>query len=269
MKKRVVISEEIQNLINVSKAAPAVLTHRLITDMLLRKYGDKAVALLEQRKVLIASLHREVDDHPMVGYVKSIGGVVKVDTGSKSRICSDTVTDHFRALDHNSPRSPHTGMKRAAQSGIYQHSVAEAYFYQGCVSYSNGSSDISKAVADLFGEKVSTTWLGWKTEEYEPSWNHSRSGAYFVVPLKALLPDISAAFEKLLEAEVKMVKAMHSDACLLLSQTSKARSIKTLINKIPDILEHKDLKTMLGFSDNPQKARVKALTEAFSGSTMR
>ena len=210
-----------------------------------------------------------VDDHPMVGYVKSIGGQVKVGTGNETSICSDTVNDHFRALDHNSPRSPYTGMKRAAQSGIYHHSVAEAYFYQGCVSYSNGSSDISKAVADLFGEKFSTTGLGWKTSEYEPSWSKGRSGAYFFVSLKNLLPDIGAEFEKLREAEVKMVKAMHSDACLLLNQTSKARSIKTLINKIPDILEHKDLKTMLGFSDNPQKARVKALTEAFSGSTMR
>lgn len=287
-KARVTINDELQSLIDNSKTTPAVLVAKLITDMLSSKYDKQADTLMKRRAALIKKIVEKVknDVGPgRLGHYWDHGAEITIQFGvpvalSKSSISQvSPLNDYFRSLDNCAPLSASSGMARIMNISMFKKGPALGW-----------------AASMLFNDAYSDSGIGQKTRSFREQYGITKQGFLYGVEgyrlvlknkepvlrvikgettyeeggtVSTFLKNVDfTLFEKLQELsneEAKMATAMYADMSLLAIQTAKIRGLARLLRKMPDMLEHPDLKMLLGFNVNPQAERVAYITRTLSG----
>ncbi len=273
MSKRVVIDDATLNLIKSSRAAPSVLVNRLVTDMIERDYGKGGEALLKARSYLWDKMIKAISKDPLVKMIRDQGGRIDVSLPSRDDGISwsnkETIQTHWRGLDTSHRKHASTGLRYSIEMGLYKHGVAFGFLATAVDQFGDNSYD-QTGVKKIFGTEKNPLRKGWYQGKYCPSWNcvSSSGKPALTVELQELLPTHAQAFSDQLAKEVEFVKAMVKDVLLLLEKGGKARSLETLFKAMPALLEHKDLKTLLGYHANPQRERIEILTGLVTGETL-
>ncbi|MNV75163.1 hypothetical protein D3C71_1684350 [compost metagenome] len=88
------------------------------------------------------------------------------------------------------------------------------------------------------------------------------------ITVRCLNPTLAKKLDAVAQAERALVDQMAADIKLLMNRVGKPRNLEALIKKVPDLLEHKRIKEMLGYTLNPQSERINQVSRAMSGEAM-
>lgn len=289
--KRVTINDELQSLIDNSKTTPAVLVAKLITDMLASKYDKRVDELMKRRAALLAKIKEKIqhDVGPgRLGHYWDHGAEITVQFGipctlQKSSIGSyNDLNEFFKSLDSCAPLQASAGMHRLLSITMFKRGPA-----------------LKWAAAMLFNDSYQDSGIGGDNKEFRNSYGVSKQEFLFGVEdykltlknkepvarvlhgektyelggsvgtfLKNVDLTLFEKLETLSLMEASMATEMFSDMVLLAKQTAKVRGLTRLLRKMPDMLEHPELKTLLGFKVNPQAERIAFVTRSMSGDAL-
>lgn len=290
-KLRVTLNDELQSLVDNSKTTPAVLIAKLVTDMLAHKYDKRVDDLMKRRTTLMSKINQKImnDVGPgRLGHYWDQGAAITVDFGIPSTFqraaCGNyaVLLDYFKSLDNCAPLSAASGMARIMNISMFKQGPAikwaasllfqDAYADSALGKHTKAfltEHGLSKGefVFGLAGNKISLT-----NPKPTPRVLHGATTYETGGSLNTFLKNVDLTlFEKmetLALMEAALAKSLYDDIILLAQQTSKIRNLGRLLRKMPDMLEHPELKTLLGFNVNPQAERVAFITNTLSGAAL-
>lgn len=272
--KKVVISDELQSLINTSKASPAALVTRLFTDMLHRKYEAKAEQLYVQRSVLLS----EILDCParsrMVSELYKLGAEVNIVIGYEKFSSayfsqnSGSLYNQFMQMSTNYPKRSYQGMQRIVSLSAYKTCKAFRLLMLGVdrPTPTSRTEAYDKALDSLGGMSVTHASVGlYRSNLVVRPIGYVYGKPSVTILLADLDKGLADKMNKLTDQEESLVRNMVSDCNLVIGNTTKLRDLTSLVKRLPDVLDHPDLKQMLGFDINPQADRIKRFSRVMGG----
>lgn len=284
-------SPEVQSLLDNSTTHPMVLVLKLAMDNLKRRYDAEAEVLLERREKLMCELYQLlIRPNPFGGTSLHQfwyqGADITIYSGFNNTVqygataSQNDIAEMFKALDVHAPRSPKGGFNRVMGLKIYDKGPA-FNLVAHCLFGGDSSGDAYKNLKSMLPKAGQPDGLSPETMRFG-STNSSvkftngqavvrggtTKGGSVTVYLDNLSPSLRLDLEELGKAENELVKRMYSDLRLLATRSAKIRSLDKIMRKMPDLIEHPELKLLLGYKVNPLKERVKAVTSVLTGEAL-
>lgn len=273
-------SPEVTSLLENSNTHPAVLMLKLATDNLTRRYDAEALVLRGQREKLmekVMALITEPEANPGLHALYKLGAEVtfKVDYSLPAQNTSFgshlQLAEMFKSLDVYAPKSISGGFNRLMGLDIYTKGPALSLVASHLLQNTNNVRDSLKTM--LEGTTLTTNRMRFgccdneiKVKFPEPELPEGKvKGGWMQIYLENLDLGLAQELEALGKKEVELLNRMLSDLRLLATKSTKARSLETVIRRIPDLLEHPDLKLLLGYNINPQEERIQMVASALTG----
>lgn len=289
-KTRVTLNDELQSLVDNSRTSPAVLIAKLITDMVSKKYDKRAEELMKRRVALIAKIREKVQHDVGPGRLSHYwdhGAEIHLNLGitapltRASHTYYSVLTDYFKSLDNSAPRNAAAGMARILNISMFKKGPALLWVSGLLFHETYNDSQMTKKVRawrESFDPALTKSGFLYGLHEGKLTLTNPNpvlrklhgevtyeEGGSVVTYLKNLDLTLFEKLETLGMVEAALAKSMYDDIALLAVQTAKVRSLEKLLKKMPDMLEHPDLKMLLGFNVNPQAERIEFVTRTMSG----
>ena len=284
-KKPLQFSPEVQSLLDNSQTHPIVLVLKLAMDNLKRRYDDEAQELLLRRQILVADLENFVTLPNVTGGISlypfwQVGADITITTSFSSPIqygsagSQHDISEMFKALDLYAPRSAKGGFNRVMALGIYD--KGPAFNLVAHCLFGNESGTAGENLQSMLPPGMESKAMRFAGSNNSIKYTNPKptvspgqtKGGLVQTCLENLSPSLAKKFEELGKDEDKLLKRMYSDLRLLATRAPKVRSLATLLRKMPDLLDHPELKLLLGYDTNPLTDRVKSVCSVLTGEAL-
>lgn len=279
---KVVIPEEIQALAKNCKTRPNVIVVKLISDAISREYDDRVRNLLGERRNLLKDIYQELSQNPMTRGLADSGALFSVETGMLNGSFNASFSRHgglltlFKSVDVGAPRSGRAGLLRMQFFNVIKKGPAWGLLAELLIEGTSTSQPDNLVYKWLNEDSSGMDYLelraGRGATQLKHRPNPDQKGSYFssgtLVRLETLNKNLYDRLHLLSKVENLMIMEMYKDIYLILRGADKVKNVEALIRKVPVLLEHPELKAMLGYDINPQADRIATLSKILSGQSL-